>query len=208
MAQFSEINIAFRVYENAVDYYGIADVDLPDITQITEEMQGAGFAGKYDAVIIGHIEAMKTTINFRNPTKIAYNLFTPVEHQLDLRANVQERDTVSGVRQVAVKHILKCTPITLKTGKLANFSTGDTNAEYAVHYFATFIDGAKTLEVDPANYIFFVDGVDYLAEMRKNLGLQRRERPALNIRFSFPPPEWGRNPGFAGSLEQFGIRNS
>ena len=92
MAQFSEINIAFRVYENAVDYYGIADVDLPDITQITEEMQGAGFAGKYDAVIIGHIEAMKTTINFRNPTKIAYNLFTPVEHQLDLRANVQERD--------------------------------------------------------------------------------------------------------------------
>ena len=134
-------------------------------------MQGAGFAGKYDAVIIGHIEAMKTTINFRNPTKIAYNLFTPVEHQLDLRANVQERDTVSGVRQVAVKHILKCTPITLKTGKLANFSTGDTNAEYAVHYFATFIDGAKTLEVDPANYIFFVDGVDYLAEMRKNLGL-------------------------------------
>ena len=113
MAQFSEINIAFRVYENAVDYYGIADVDLPDITQITEEMQGAGFAGKYDAVIIGHIEAMKTTINFRNPTKIAYNLFTPVEHQLDLRANVQERDTVSGVRQVAVKHILKCTPITL-----------------------------------------------------------------------------------------------
>ena len=171
MAQFSEINIAFRVYENAVDYYGIADVDLPDITQITEEMQGAGFAGKYDAVIIGHIEAMKTTINFRNPTKIAYNLFTPVEHQLDLRANVQERDTVSGVRQVAVKHILKCTPITLKTGKLANFSTGDTNAEYAVHYFATFIDGAKTLEVDPANYIFFVDGVDYLAEMRKILGL-------------------------------------
>ena len=72
---------------------------------------------------------------------------------------------------MAVKHILKCTPITLKTGKLANFSTGDTNAEYAVHYFATFIDGAKTLEVDPANYIFFVDGVDYLAEMRKNLGL-------------------------------------
>lgn len=171
MAQFSEINIAFRVYEDAVDFYGIADVDLPDITQITEEMQGAGFAGKYDAVIIGHIEAMKATINFRNPTQNAYKLFTPVEHQLDLRANVQERDTVSGVRQVAVKHILKCTPITLKTGKLANFSTGDTNAEYAVHYFATFIDGIKTLEVDPANYIFFVDGVDYLAEMRKNLGL-------------------------------------
>lgn len=171
MAQFSEINIAFRVYENAVDYYGVADVDLPDITQITEEMQGAGFAGKYDAVITGHIESMKATINFRNPTKIAYNLFTPMEHQLDLRANVQERDTVSGVKQVAVKHILKCTPITLKTGKLANFSTGDTSSEYAVHYFATFVDGTKVLEVDPANYIFFVDGKDYLEEMRKNLGL-------------------------------------
>ncbi len=169
--QFSELITAFRVYENAVDNYGIADVQLPDITLITEEMQGAGFAGKYDATILGHIESMKTTINFRNPTKIAFKLFTPVEHQLDLRANVQERNTVSGVKNVSVKHIMKCTPITLKPGKLANFSTGDTSTEYAVHYFATFIDGDKTLEVDPANYIFLVDGKDYLAEVRKNLGL-------------------------------------
>lgn len=169
--QFSELITAFRVYENAVDYYGIADVDLPEITQITEEMQGAGFAGKYDATILGHLEAMKATINFRNTTKIAYKLFTPEEHQLDLRANVQERNTVSGVKNVAVKHIMKCTPITLKPGKLANFSTGDTSAEYAVHYFATFVDGEKVLEADPANYIFFVNNKDYLAEVRKNLGL-------------------------------------
>lgn len=171
MAQFSEVNIAFRVYENAVDYYGVADVDLPDITQLTEEMQGAGFAGKYDSTIMGHIEAMKMTINFRNITKMAFQLFTPVEHQLDLRASVQERDTVSGVKHVAVKHVVKCTPITLKTGKLANFSTGDTNAEYAVHYMATYVDGEKKLEVDPANYIFYVDGKDYLADIRKDLGL-------------------------------------
>lgn len=171
MAQFSEIITAFRVYENAKDFYGIADVTLPSVAQLTEDMEGAGVAGKYTAVVTGHIEAMKASISFRNPTKDAYKLFTPVEHQLDLRANIQERDTVSGVKNVSVKHVLKCVPINLDTGSLKNYSTGDTKSEFSVSYFATFIDGEKTLEIDPFNYIYYIDGKDYLEEIRKNLGL-------------------------------------
>ena len=170
MSQFSEINTSFAVYENAVDFYGIADITLPNIQQITESMEGAGVAGKYDAVVRGHIDTMKMSIQFRNPTADAFKLFTPETHQLDLRGNIQERDTVSGVRNVGVKHVVTCEPINLDLGKLANYAKGDTKAEYTVTSITTYMNGKEVLCVDPFNYTFRVNGKDYLEEPRKNLG--------------------------------------
>lgn len=34
----------------------------------------------------------------------------------------------------------------------------------------TYIDGKKKLEIDPLNYIYYVNGKDYLADVRKALG--------------------------------------
>ncbi len=167
---FTETITAFQLYENATDYYGIADIQLPELNQITEEIDGAGVAGKYTSVIIGHLEAMKMTLNMRNPTAIAYQLFTPEEHQLDLRANMQERDHVKGVHNVAVKHVIKARPLNLKPGKVGMYTTGDASVEYAVDYFATYIDGKEVLVADPFNYIYRVNGKDYLEDVRKNLG--------------------------------------
>lgn len=170
MSKFSEIITGYHMYENEISYYGLAEVELPSITQITESMDGAGVAGKYDAIVRGHVEAMKMTVSMRNPTKDAFKMFTPVEHQFDLRANIQERDTVTGVHDNALKCVVRATPINLDIGKIANYSTGDTKAEFSVSYFAVYVDGAKEIEVDPFNYIFWVDGKDYLEDVRKNLG--------------------------------------
>ena len=38
----------FAVYEDATEYYGMAEVTLPEITQISEEVKGAGIAGTFD----------------------------------------------------------------------------------------------------------------------------------------------------------------
>ena len=171
MSQFSEIITGFMVYEDDVHYYGLADVTLPNITQITEEMEGAGVAGKYTSTVMGHIEAMKSTINFRNATENAVKLFRPTEHHLELRANVQERDSVKGAVDLGVKHVLIASPINLDMGKLGNYVKGDSSAEFAVRYYAMYLNGKKKIEVDPFNYIFNVDGVDYLTDIRKNLGM-------------------------------------
>ncbi len=37
-------------------------------------------------------------------------------------------------------------------------------------YWKTYIDGKKVREIDPSNYVFEVDGVDYLAPARAALG--------------------------------------
>lgn len=170
MADFSEVTKCFAIYENAIDFYGIADITLPSITQLTESMEGAGVAGKYDAIISGHIEAMKMSLSFRNPTKDAFKLFTPEIHQLDLRAVIQERNSTDGVKDVGVKHVIKAEPINLDLGNVKMYSSSDTKSEFAVTYFATYMDGEEKLMIDPFNYIYRVNGKDYLDDVRKKLG--------------------------------------
>ena len=144
---------------------------LPEISNLTEEISGAGMGGKVEAVILGAIEAMTTTLNFRTVTKNAIKLHEPREHKIDLRVAQQNKNTTKGVTEVGrVKHLLTLTPKKLNPGKVATASAAEVSGEYATTYFATYIDGKKMLEIDPLNYIYFVNGKDWLADVRKALG--------------------------------------
>lgn len=171
MSNISESVINFAVYENAVEYYGMAEVALPEISNLTEEIKGAGISGSYESVILGHIEAMTLTLNFRTLIQDAVALLEPRNHQLDLRVAQQSKDTVSGkIIVTPVKHVMVVKPKKLNPGKVAPASPAEASGEYSVTYWATFIDGEKVLEVDILNFVYFVNGVDYLADVRKALG--------------------------------------
>lgn len=83
------------------------------------------------------------------------------------RKQVQKKGTTE---VVSVKHILVVTPKKLNPGKVATAAAAEVSGEYAVSYYATYIDGKKKLEIDPLNYIYYVNGKDYLADVRKALG--------------------------------------
>ena len=101
----------------------------------------------------------------------AIKLHEPRQHNIDLRAAQQQKDTVKGTTEVvSVKHILVVTPKKLNPGKVATAAAAEVSGEYAVSYYATYIDGKKKLEIDPLNYIYYVNGKDYLADVRKALG--------------------------------------
>ena len=171
MRKVDETVIGFAVYEDATEYYGMSEVTLPEISNLTEEISGAGIGGKVETVILGAIEAMTTTFNFRTVTKDAIKLHEPREHKIDLRAAQQQKDTAKGVTEVVrVKHLLTITPKKLNTGKLATASAAEVSGEYATTYFATYINGKKVLEIDPLNYIYYVNEKDYLEDVRKALG--------------------------------------
>ena len=156
----------FAVYEDATEYYGMAEVTLPEIASLTEEVKGAGISGTFNGAFVGHVEAMTLTLNFRSVTVDAIKLLEPRNHQIDLRASQQWWDNAAGrSKQTAVKHILMVTPT-----KLAPASPAEASGEYAATYFATYIDGVKKLEIDILNFIYFVNGTDYLADVRKALG--------------------------------------
>ena len=83
--KIDETVIGFAVYEDATEHVGIAEVTLPEISSITEEISGAGMGGKVESVILGAIEAMTTTLNFRTVTRNAVKLHEPRQHNIDLR---------------------------------------------------------------------------------------------------------------------------
>lgn len=172
MAKVDETVIGFAVYEDATEYLGISEATLPEISNITEEISGAGINGKYETAILGQIEPMTLTLNFRTVTRNAINLFEPRRHNLDLRAAQQNQDPTKGVVGVTrVKHILTVVPKKLNPGKLATASAAEVSGEYAVMYYASYIDGKKMLEIDPLNYIYYVNGQDNRwEEIKKALG--------------------------------------
>lgn len=171
MSKINETVINFQVYENATEFYGMAEVTLPEISNITNEVKGAGISGTFESVVLGHLEAMTLTLSFRTLVKDAIALLEPRNHQIDLRVAQQDKDTVTGqTKVVALKHVFVVKPKKLNPGKIAPATPADASGEYAVTYWATFINGEKVLEIDILNFIYFVNGTDYLADVRKALG--------------------------------------
>lgn len=163
--------INYAIYEDGTEFLGIADITLPDIKRITAEIQGSGMNGVLNSPIIGNFEAMTATFSFKTPCKEQSTLFEGRVHTLDCRAAVQDRNSVSGeIEVIPHKYIMKVTPVTQSLGKLAPASTSDGSGEYAVSYFAEYIDGKKMTEIDILNFICIINGVDELRDVRKALG--------------------------------------
>lgn len=171
MPRIDESVINFAVYEDGNEFYGMAEVTLPEISNITQEIKGAGISGTFESVVIGHLEAMSLTLNFRTVQQSAIRLLEPRNHTITLMVAQQESDTVKGTKIVrGLKHVLIINSKKLAPGKVAPASPAEASGEYGVTYYATYIDGKKVLEIDILNFIYFVNGTDYLADVRKALG--------------------------------------
>lgn len=171
MPKFDESVINFAVYEDSVEYVGMAKATLPDLIALTQSVSGAGIAGNIEAVILGQFDAMTLGLNFRTTTEQAIRLSEQRRHTIDLRVAQQVEDTVAGsVAVQSVKHLFVVFPKKSTGGSIAPASPSDGSGEYAVRYWAIFIDGVKKQEIDPLNFICFINGVDYLADVKRVLG--------------------------------------
>jgi len=163
--------INFEVYEDGVEYLGLAEATLPDLSALTQSLSGAGIAGKIEFPVLGHYDAMSLTLNFRTFNKEAVKLAAPARHNIDLRVAQQVENPVSGEIEVqGVKHVMVVVPKSLKSGSVAPASPSNGSGEYAVHYWKTTIDGKTVLEIDPLNYICKINGTDYLKDVKSALG--------------------------------------
>lgn len=171
MPNFDESVINFAVYEDGTEYAGMASVTMPNLTSIVQTLSGAGIAGNVEVPVLGHYDVMSMGLNFRTTTEQSIKLSEPRRHNIDLRAAQQTEDTVSGTVKVQnIKHIMVVVPKSETGGSIAPASPTNGSGEYSVRYWATYIDGARVREIDPLNFICYVNGTDYLADVRKALG--------------------------------------
>lgn len=162
----------YRVYEDGYDFIGTSDVELPTLEALTETIKGAGIAGEIAAPVIGHLGSAETKLNWRTVTNRNISLTAPKAHTLDIRGDEQVYDSTAGeFKTCAVKLLVVGIPKNTGLGKLEPATTTGTSNTLETNYMKLTIDGKDKLEFDKYNYIFKVDGKDYLSESREALGL-------------------------------------
>lgn len=166
-----QATVNFSVFENLKEFLGIASVTLPSINWLTQQMSGSGIGGNIESVLVGMVDAMTMTMNFRQFNDQALSLSAPKIHNITLRVAQQQESPIKGAVQIqGVKHTLRVMPKSLSGGNIAPASTADPSGEYAVRYWKSVVDNKVWIEIDPINFICIIEGVDYLAEVRKALG--------------------------------------
>lgn len=163
--------INYAMYEEDEEYVGLARVTLPSMNMLSTTVKGAGIAGEIESVLIGQMSAMQLQIQMLTLTKQGISLAEQRIHTWELREVQQTVNGTSGAHSVeAVKHVFKAFPKQMDGGTLQPQSTSDPNIGAAVYYWAEYRNGVKVLELDPINYICFINGVDYLEQVRTALG--------------------------------------
>jgi P2 family phage contractile tail tube protein len=171
--QIPERLINFRVYAGptSLDQVGMTDVELPNFDLMTESISGAGIAGEYDSVVLGHFKSMAVKLKWASVTALATQLLIPVQQTLDIRGSVQLQDPALGSLVTQALRI-ECRG-QLKNLGLGKFEPGkrmDAVTEIECAVLRVFLDGVSLVEVDKFNMSFKVNGFDYLQQVRVDMG--------------------------------------
>jgi len=163
---------SFRVYLEGDDLLGVADVELPELEALTEEIKGAGIAGTVDTPILGHYAGLTLSLNWRTVSGNTTLLARPKAHHLDLRGSIQEYEAGEGVYGTKpVKLVVKAIPKKTSLGKLDAGAAMESKGEFEVVYLKLVIGDEERVEIDKFNYVCVIEGEDFLEQVRADLGL-------------------------------------
>lgn len=163
--------INYAAYEGETEYLGIAQVTLPKLSFMTQGVKGSGIMGEIDVANIAELESMQIQIQMLVTTAQSVQMMEHRIHDWEFREVQQSIDGATGTHKVTgVKHVFKAFPVSMDGGTLKPQSTSDPTITAAVYYWAMYRDGVKVLELDPLNYICFINGTDYAANVRNAMG--------------------------------------
>lgn len=175
MATFNEVPDRleqFEVFKDGTRKIGVAEVTLPEIKFKTETMNGAGIAGDLEMPAPGQTESLELKLSWRTTNGNLTELLAGQSHDLELRGANLHYDSATGKwRRQAVKINVRGMPKSGNLGKFAPTSRADAETTLELTYMKMTIDGKKDTEIDKLNYICYIDGKDYLADLRAALGL-------------------------------------
>lgn len=164
--------INFKVYLEGSDLLGIAEGNFPTGDLMTSEVKGAGIAGSMDMPVLGHMQSVTCSLTWRTLTKSVMKIITPEAHALDMYAIDQSFDAGTGkIKKTNIHIFMKAMTKNYDFGKLVVGETRDTTTEHEIYYMKVFIDNAEVFEMDKFNYIYKINGVDYLQDTRRGLGM-------------------------------------
>ena len=171
MSVIPEKSINFAVYLNGRDLLGMAEGTIPALEAMTSEVKGAGVAGVIDSPVLGHFNSTTMTLKWRSVTDDFMKLYAHTTNEIELRESLQHYNSSSGEYGSDPLYVyLKAITKSSTPGNLVVGDNMDTETEFEIVYMKIFLGNKERVEMDKYNYIFKVDGKDYLATVRSDLG--------------------------------------
>lgn len=160
------------VHADGVSYLGqVEEITLPEIAFMFAEHKALGLIGTPE--YFSGIEKMETSIKWTAVYKEAF-----LKHarpngavKLMVRSNVQRIEGGQTADEFPLVTYLTCAPKNYPLGSHKKSENVDLNGKWATYYIKQELDGDVLLEIDVENNIFNVNGTDYLATYRANLGI-------------------------------------
>lgn len=163
--------INFEVYEESINYIGVAKATPPSIEQKTVPLNGAGMSGEQNVPLTGATSNMTLKLDFLSATGDIVKLMEQRKHQIELRASEESWDVENAeVGGWADKMVFIALPRVMNPGDVGPYSTPNASIEFDVYYYAAYRDGKQLWEIDKRNMRHIINGVDYMAPVRKAMG--------------------------------------
>jgi len=162
--------IAHKVLLESEEIDDNVSCQLPSIEVQTSELKGAGILGAIDMPVTGQINSMTVSLSSRGINKKAAAFAKPGFLNLELRF---ARDTVTADGQMipqGSKIFISGTNKKYDPGKVENGATMDGSVDLEVLRYRQVINGEETVLIDKRNYVYKVNGVDYMQKIRSILG--------------------------------------
>jgi P2 family phage contractile tail tube protein len=162
--------IAHKLLSDGKEIDDNVSCQLPSIEMQTSEIKGAGILGSIDMPITGQINSMVFSINARSVSKNNSNLAKPGMQNLELRY-LKDVISANGSKiPEGTKIYISGVNRKFDPGKVETGASMDGSIDFEVIRYRQVIDGVETLLIDKRNFIFSVNGVDYMKRIRTTLG--------------------------------------
>lgn len=159
----------YNVYKKGRQLIGVAsEVTLPEVTNLTDTLEGAGTGGTMEIPVIGLIDNMEMEIAFSALCDDIFSVMDPRE-STDLSVNGALQGQDSGTGAIVYKQfsasvrgtVKKFAPGTVKAG-----GKMDSKVTLNLSYYKLVLDGKTKMEVDRLNGVYIMNGKDIMEEIR------------------------------------------
>ena len=162
----------YTVFKDGDQLLGTADITLPNIEYLSDTIKGPGIAGEVDMPTMGMTSSMGLEINWRTINADLTELSAPKAHDLEMRGAQAHYDSATGrIHQIPVIIKVRALPKTMELGKFETSSTTESKNSMECVYIKVSYDGKTKIEIDKLARVFYVNGTDYMAEIRQALDL-------------------------------------
>lgn len=145
-------------------------IELPDLENKTETIDGAGVLGSIDLPAAGQYENLVMKIPFQHLSTEALALVNTLEPPEITIRSAQQGVIDSGTSIVrGLRIVARGYSKNFAQGKLEKGAKSDTECELSLLYYKIEINGETLFELDKLNYVCIVNGQDIMAEIRRYL---------------------------------------